>query len=461
MFDKLLIANRGEIALRVARTCERLGISTVAIHSEVDAEALHVTHCDEAICVGPAAVAQSYLNVGAIIEAAKKTGAQAVHPGYGALSESAAFATAVRDAGLVFVGASPEALTLFGDKLRTRELAEQAGVRVVPGGQETVSDVAAALQLGELLGFPLMVKAAAGGRGIGMLRVDSAPALERAVATCMGKAQDAFGDGRVFLEQFIDRPRHLEVQVVADGQGGAAALGERECSVQRRHRKLLDESPSPVLAAMAHGEERREVLCDAALRIAREAGYQGVGTAEFMMDDQGGFHFLEWSPCLQIEHGVTEVCTGVDLVEAQLRIAAGEALPPEIERSAPTGHAMEARIYAEDPARDFLPMPGKVELFHWPTVAPGALRVETGVGPGSAVPADDDPLVAKMITYARTRHHALLTLDRVLAETVIEPLKTNVDFMRQVLASEAFRAGQYDVGFVNQLLEEQQAAKAS
>lgn len=461
MFEKVLIANRGEIAVRVARTCERLGIATVAIHSEVEAEALHTTQCDEAVCVGPAPVRESYLNIDAIIEAAKKTGAQAIHPGYGLLSENPNFVRAVEAAGLVFIGPSAESMTIFGDKVRARELATQAGVRVVPGGNEAIADASAAVALGEALGFPLMVKAAAGGGGIGMLRVDAAHELERAIQTCMGRAESAFGDSRVFLEQFIDRPRHLEVQVVGDKHGEYVALGERECSIQRRHQKLLEESPSPVLAAHGHGEQRREILCDAALRIAREAEYHGVGTAEFMMDAEGGFHFLEFNARLQVEHGVTEMCTGVDLVEAQLRIAAGEEMPTEITHSAPTGHAMECRIYAEDPAKGFIPKPGKVDVFRWPTVAPGALRVEAGVAPGGEMTPHYDPLVAKIITFARTRHHALLTMDRVLAETVIEPLTTNVDFLREVLANEAFRAGQYDVGSVDQLLEEKKAAKAA
>jgi len=453
MFDKVLIANRGEVAVRIARSCERLGIATVAIHSDIEAEAAHVKLCDEAVAVGGAPVGESYLNVEAIIEAAKSTGAQAIHPGYGLLSERPDFARAVQAAELVFIGPSPEAMETFGDKVRARELAHRAGVRVLPGTASAFEDPALAGEAAQQLGFPLMVKAAGGGGGIGMQRVDDWEGLEGAATTCAERARAAFGDGRVFLERFVDRPRHLEVQVVADREGTYAALGERECSVQRRHQKLLEEAPSPMLASVGRGDLRREILCDSALRIAKEAGYEGVGTAEFLVDAEGGFHFVEFNPRLQVEHGVTEMCTGIDLVETQLRVAAGEPLSEDVTTAEPRGHAMQARIYAEDPREDFQPRPGKIETFRWPTVAPGALRVETGVAPGDAMTPHYDPLVALMISFTRARHLTLLNLDRVLAETEIAPLTTNVQFLRQVLADEAFRAGQYDVTLTQQLLD--------
>lgn len=460
MFDKVLIANRGEVAIRIARCCERLGIATVAVHSDIEAEALHVTHCDEAVNVGGAPVAESYLNVEAIIEAAKRTGAQAIHPGYGLLSERAEFARAVKAAGLTFIGPSPESMDTFGDKVQARELAHRAGVRVLPGSAQAFADPALAGEAAQALGFPLMVKAAGGGGGIGMQRVDDWEGLEKATRSCSERAEAAFGDGRVFLERYVDRPRHLEVQIVSDREGTYAALGERECSVQRRHQKMLEEAPSPMFVALGSGDLRREILCDSALRIAKEAGYVGVGTAEFLVDAEGGFHFVEFNPRLQVEHGVTEMCTGVDLVETQIRVAAGEPLSEEVTTAEPRGHAMQARIYAEDPRKGFMPKPGKIDTFRWPTVAPGALRVETGVAPGGEMTSHYDPLVALMISFTRARHLTLLNLDRVLAETEIAPLTTNVQFLREVLADEAFRAGQYDVTLTQQLLEASAAAKA-
>ncbi|MDD9932273.1 MAG: ATP-grasp domain-containing protein [Myxococcales bacterium] len=452
MFGKLLIANRGEVAVRIARTCERMGIATVAVHSEVEGEALHVQACDEAVAIGPAAVRESYLNAEAIIEAARARGAEAIHPGYGMLSENHSFARAVADAGLVFVGPPPEALERFGDKLRARQVASQAGVRAIPGTETAVDSLEQARDQAEDIGYPLLVKASAGGGGIGMQRVDDEDDLEAALERARERAESAFGDGRVYLEHCIDQPRHVEVQVLADANGECVALGERECSVQRRHQKILEESPAPALEALHNGELKRRILWDSAIRIAKEGGYVNAGTAEFLMDVRGRFYFMEFNPRLQVEHAVTELCTGLDIVELQLQIAAGEALPNEARTVAPAGHAIEARVYAEDPHKGFIPKPGKIETMRWPTVAPGALRVETGAAAGSEVTSHYDPLVAKFITYHPTRHQALLTLDRVLAETTIAPLTTNLTFLRQILADESFRAGQYDTDFTARLL---------
>ena len=455
MFEKVLIANRGAIAVRIARTCERLGIGTVAVYSEAEADSVHRQTCDESVCVGGPRVQDSYLNQAAIIEAAKQTGAQAIHPGYGLLSENPGFVRAVEAAGLTFVGPSADAIELFGDKVRAKGVARQAGVRVTPGSDEAVNDLAQAAFEAERLGYPVLVKAAGGGGGIGMQIANEPDELAKAMSVCSGRAQSAFGDDRVYIERYIDRPRHVEVQVLGDRHGGLVALGERECSVQRRHQKIIEESPSPALTFGRNAEDRRLSLFDAALRIAQEAGYYNAGTAEFIVDAEGRFYFMEWNPRLQVEHAVTEMCTGLDLVELQLRIAAGEPLPNEALRAEPRGHAIEARIYAEDPAKDFLPKPGEIKSLRWPTLAPGALRIESGITVGSQVSHYYDPMIAKVITFGATRHQAILTLDRVLAETEIEPLVTNLAFLRSVLAHEAFRAGQYDTDFVRRLIEEQ------
>ena len=455
MFEKVLIANRGAIAVRIARTCERLGIGSVAVYSEADEDSVHKQACDEAVCVGPARIQDSYLNQAAILEAAKRTGAQAIHPGYGLLSESAAFARAVEAAGISFVGPSADALELFGDKVRAKALALQAGVRVTPGSDEALADLAEAAFEAERLGYPVLVKAAAGGGGVGMQLVNGPDELAKALAACGNRARAVFGDDRVYLERYIERPRHIEVQVIGDRHGQLVALGERECSIQRRHQKIIEESPAPLFQFARNSEDRRLSLFDAALRIGQEAGYYNAGTAEFIVDCEGRAYFMEWNPRLQVEHAVTEMCTGLDLVELQLRVAAGEPLPNAALRAEPRGHAIEARICAEDAAKGFLPKPGEVKTLRWPTLAPGSLRIESAIAVGSKVTPYYDSMVAKVITFGATRHQAILTLDRVLAETEIEPLVTNCSFLRQVLAHEAFRAGQYDTDFLDRLLAEQ------
>jgi 3-methylcrotonyl-CoA carboxylase alpha subunit len=455
MFEKILIANRGAIAVRVARTCERLGITTVAVCSDIEQDALHAQTCDEVVCVGGPRVQDSYLNKAAIIEAAKQTGAQAIHPGYGLLSENPSFVREVQAAGLNFIGPSADAIELFGDKLRARQLARQAGVRVTPGSEEPVADLAAAREEADRLGYPVLVKAAAGGGGIGMQVAEDPEELAKVLDLCGNRARAAFGDDRLYLERYLDRPRHVEVQVIGDQHGQLVALGERECSIQRRHQKIIEESPAPALIFGRDAEDKRLALYDAALRIAQEAGYYNVGTAEFMLDCRGGFYFLEWNPRLQVEHALTEMCTGLDLVELQLRVASGESLPNSVLRAETRGHAIEARIYAEDPDRDFIPKPGEVKTLRWPVLAPGTLRVESAVAPGGKVTHYYDPMIAKLITFGTTRHAAILTLDRVLAESEIEPLVTNLQFLRRVLAHESFRAGHYDTDFVRRLMTDQ------
>ncbi len=460
IFDKVLVANRGEIARRVMRTCRRLGIRTVAIHSEADREAPHVTDADEAVLVGPPPAKDSYLNVDAVVDAVRRTGAQAVHPGYGFLSEKPAFARAVAAAGAVFVGPPPEVLEAFGDKMKARHVALAAGTRPVPGTDapipiDTEAGIAEARRVAEHVGYPVVVKAVGGGGGIGMQVVSDPQLLERALRSCSDRGKAAFADARVYLERYVEQPRHIEVQVFCDAQGGAYALGERECSVQRRHQKIVEETPSPAaFFAGDAGAARRQSLYDAALRVVRHAGYVGAGTCEFIADAAGDLFFLEVNARLQVEHPVTEMVTGLDLVELQLRVAAGEKLP-DLSRAARRGHAIEARVYAEDPAKGFHPRPGPIDELVWAGGAGEAqterLRIESGVRAGSKVTPYYDPMVAKVVAWGETRAGAIEELDRALAGTTIAPCTTNLVFLRRVLADDEFRAGRYDTRFAEAL----------
>jgi acetyl-CoA carboxylase biotin carboxylase subunit len=431
----VLVANRGEIARRVIRACHDEGLEAVAVHSEVDAGAPFVAEADQAVPIGPGPAPRSYLDVAALLEAARRTGADAVHPGYGFLSESARFAAAVAAAGLTWVGPPAEVIAAMGDKVAARTAMRAAGVPVVPGTDSALDpdeDIAAAAAA---VGFPLMVKARAGGGGIGMQRVDDPTALERAVATARQRAAAAFGDGGVFLERFVDRPRHVEVQVLADAHGNAVHLGERECSVQRRHQKVIEESPSCALDAGL-----RERMAEAALRAVAAIGYRNAGTVEFLVDAAGAFHFLEMNTRLQVEHPVTEMRTGVDIVRLQLRIAAGEPLGLTQDGVTFDGHAIEMRVYAEDPYR-MLPSPGTITAWREPS-GPG-IRVDSGVVEGSVVSHLYDPLLAKLIVHAPTREAALdLALDAVDGFRV-EGVRTNLALHRHVLTSAPFRAGDY------------------
>jgi acetyl/propionyl-CoA carboxylase alpha subunit len=432
---RVLVANRGEIARRVIRACHDEGLEAVAVHSEVDAGAPFVAEADQAVPIGPGPAPRSYLDVAALLEAARRTGADAVHPGYGFLSESARFAAAVAAAGLTWVGPPAEVIAAMGDKVAARTAMRAAGVPVVPGTDSALDpdeDIAAAAAA---VGFPLMVKARAGGGGIGMQRVDDPTALQRAVATARQRAAAAFGDGGVFLERFVDRPRHVEVQVLADAHGNAVHLGERECSVQRRHQKVIEESPSCALDAGL-----RERMAEAALRAVAAIGYRNAGTVEFLVDAAGAFHFLEMNTRLQVEHPVTEMRTGVDIVRLQLRIAAGEPLGLTQDGVTFDGHAIEMRVYAEDPYR-MLPSPGTITAWREPS-GPG-IRVDSGVVEGSVVSHLYDPLLAKLIVHAPTREAALdLALDAVDGFRV-EGVRTNLALHRHVLTSAPFRAGDY------------------
>ena len=465
MFRKVLVANRGEIACRVMRTCKRLGIRTVAVYSDADATAPHVGLADEAVRLGPPPVKDSYLRIDAVIEAARQTGAEAIHPGYGLLSEKSAFALAAASAGVVFIGPPPSVLDAFGDKMRARHVALSAGVSPVPGLDEPLpadgpEALAAAREAAARIGYPIVVKAVGGGGGIGMQVVESDAALERALKTCADRGKSAFDDARVYLERYVASPRHIEVQVMCDARGNAFALGERDCSVQRRHQKIVEESPSPApFFAGEEGEARRRALFEAALRVVRKVGYVGAGTCEFIADASGELFFLEVNARLQVEHPVTEMCTGLDLVELQLRVASGEALPEELGDTPRRGHAIEVRVYAEDPSKSFAPQPGKLARVVWPAEA-ADLRVETGVAEGADVTPYYDPLLAKIVAHGADRPAAIARLDAALAVTTLDlvgprgPAATNLAFLRRIVASERFAAGAYDTRWAEAFAKE-------
>ena len=460
MFEKVLVANRGEIARRVMRTCKRLGIKTVAVHSEADAEAPHVTDADEAVLVGPAAPKDSYLNIANILVAIEKTGAKAVHPGYGFLSEKSAFARAVAEAGVTFIGPPPAVLDAFGDKMKARHVALSAGTSPVPGTDEpiaidTPAGVAHAKEVAAKVGYPIVVKAVGGGGGIGMQVVADEGGMERALKSCSDRGRASFADERVYLERYVSKPRHIEVQVFCDQHGQAFALGERECSVQRRHQKIVEESPSPAAFFTGpEGEKRRQGLYDAALRVVKKVGYVGAGTCEFIADADGNLFFLEVNARLQVEHPVTEMVTGLDLVELQLRVAAGEKLP-DLSGIQKKGHAIEVRVYAEDPSKGFIPKPGPIDELVWAggrgEVQTSALRIESGVRAGNKVTPFYDPMIAKIVAWGETRDKSIAELDAALEGTTVAPCTTNLAFLRKVLASEEFRAGAYDTKFAEVL----------
>lgn len=445
MFTKVLIANRGEIAVRVARTCQRLGVATVGVYSEADAQALHPSVMTESRLIGPAPVRESYLNAEAIIETALSTGAQAIHPGYGLLSERSSFARAVIEAGLTWIGPNPEVLDKLGDKMRARHTALAAGVSPVPGAHEPVETIDVAREVIAEIGYPALVKAVGGGGGIGMQVVRDDTQLERAMKSCSDRAAAAFGDSRVYIERYVEAPRHIEVQIFGDRHGAVVALGERECSLQRRHQKIVEESPSPTFMNDS-GPAVRTALLDAAVRIGKTVGYSGAGTCEFIWDDsRREFYFLEVNCRIQVEHAVTELVTGLDLVEHQLRVASGEPLASEVKHCVSRGHAIEARLCAEDPSRGFIPKPGDVDTLTWPAL--DNVRIDPGVrAPGKVTPYYDS-MIAKVIAWADNRPEAIDRLDTALAQTTIGPVVTNQAFLRAVLRSDDFSRGQYDTTF--------------
>ncbi len=446
MFEKVLIANRGEIALRVIRACRELGVATVAVYSDADALAPHVREADEAIHIGAAPSTESYLRGERIIEAARRTGAEAIHPGYGVLSEREWFARAVRDAGLVFVGPPAEAIAAMGSKTSARQLATTAGVPIVPGTTEAVRDAAEASSIAASLGFPVLVKASAGGGGKGMRVVTREADLGAALDAARREARNAFGDDAVYIEKYIAGPRHVEIQILADEHGTVLSLGERECSIQRRHQKMIEEAPS-----VAVSPELRRSMGETAVAAARAAGYVNAGTCEFLLDREGQFYFLEMNTRLQVEHPVTELVTGIDLVQWQLRIAAGERLPFRQEEIVPDGWAIECRITSEDPANGFLPSTGRIRYLRVPG-GPG-VRWDGGIGVGSEVGLHYDPMLAKLIVWAPTRTAAIARMHRALLELTIDGVATSRDFHLRVMEDVEFRRGDIEIQWLERRLE--------
>ncbi len=446
---KVLIANRGEIACRIMRTCQRLGVATVAVYSEADAEALHVALADQAVLIGPAAARESYLDMAKILEAAKKSGADAIHPGYGFLSENEDFAAAVEKAGLIFIGPPPAAIAAMGGKSEAKALMQKAGVPLVPGYHGDDQDEKLLLKEAEKIGFPVLIKASAGGGGKGMRVVESAKDFAEALAGAKREAKASFGDDKVLIEKYLTSPRHVEIQVFADKLGNCVYLFERDCSIQRRHQKVLEEAPAPGLS-----QKTREKMGAAAVAAAKAIGYVGAGTVEFLLDADESFYFMEMNTRLQVEHPVTEMITGQDLVEWQIRVAEGARLPLLQEDLAINGHAIEVRLYAEDPANNFLPGAGQIGFLRFPMES-DCVRVDAGVreapyGDGDVISIHYDPMIAKIIAWGPDRATAIANMAQALDETLIAGPKTNLVFLRALLAQEAFRAGKLTTRFIGQ-----------
>jgi acetyl-CoA carboxylase biotin carboxylase subunit len=446
MFKKILIANRGEIAVRVLRACHEMGIAAVVVYSDVDRASLHVRKADEAYPIGAAAATESYLNIEKILDVAARSGADAIHPGYGFLSENATFAQACADAGVKFIGPTPAAMEAMGSKTRARQAMEQVGVPFVPGTSRGVDSVEHAEQAATRIGYPVMLKAAAGGGGKGMRLVHESGQLRSALEAARSEAERSFGNGEVYIEKAIVNPRHIEMQVLADEHGNTVYLGERECSLQRRHQKVLEEAPSPIV-----DPDMRRHMGEVAVRVAQAANYTNAGTVEFLVDSDKNFYFLEMNTRLQVEHPVTELITGLDLVHLQIRIAAGEKLPFQQQDVQLRGHAIECRIYAEDPDNNYFPSPGKITLLLSPS-GPG-IRRDSGMYEGWNVPIDYDPLLAKLIGYGTDRNQAIVRLTRALSEYFVGGIKTNISLFRRILRDADFRAAKLDTGFLDRMLK--------
>ena len=446
MFRKILVANRGEIAVRVIRACREMGIQTVAIYSDADRGALHVRMADEAYPIGPSPSRESYLVIEKVIDVAKRAKADALHPGYGFLAENVAFARACENAGITFIGPSPESIALMGSKVESRRAVAKYGVEMVPGTLDPIASDEEARKIASLVGYPIMLKASAGGGGKGLRSVQSEDELESALRNTRSEALSAFGDAAIYIEKFVDRPRHVEIQVMADRQGNAVYVGERECTIQRRHQKVIEECPSPIMDA-----DLRRRLGEAALKVVRAAGYYNAGTVEFLVDPNRGFYFLEMNTRLQVEHPVTEMVTGLDLVQWQIRIAAGEYLGLRQEDVVMRGAAVECRVYAEDPANNFFPSPGKIATLRTPA-GPG-IRDDGGVYQGWTVPIDYDPLISKLVAWGATRDEAIGRMKRALGEYHIEGIKTNISFFLEVLDHPDFRKGVFDTSFIDRWLQ--------
>ena len=443
---KILIANRGEIANRIIWTCKEMGIQTVAVHSEADREALHVRFADEAICIGAPPSAQSYLNIPAIISAAEITDVDAIHPGYGFLAESATFARICDDCNIKFIGPTADVIAMMGDKVEARRTMQAAGVPILPGSPDPIESAEEAISLAKEIGFPVIIKAAAGGGGRGMRIVREESELKTNLETAQSEALAAFKNGAVYIERYIERPRHIEIQVLADEHGNVIHLGERECTIQRRHQKLLEEAPSPVITP-----EQREAMGAVAVKACQEIGYSSAGTFEFLLDEDGRFYFMEMNTRIQVEHPVTEMVTLADIVRNQIRIASGEDLQYEQRDVQIVGHSIECRINAEDPVK-FTPSPGKITAFNIPG-GPG-VRVDTAVYPGYVVPPYYDSMIAKLIVHARTRDLAIARMQRALDMMVIEGIKTTIPLHKKIMADERFRAGDFSTKFMEEFVYE-------
>ena len=446
MFYKVLIANRGEIALRIIRACKELGIKTVAVYSTADAHSLHVKLADESVCIGPPPSIQSYLNINAIISAAELTDAEAIHPGYGFLSENAAFAEICENCDITFIGPTAESMRIMGDKISARQAVIKEGVPILPGTKEGVHDVTEAVKIARQIGFPVIIKATAGGGGRGMKIVHSPATLPNAFATARAEAQAGFGNSEVYIEKYCENPRHVEIQIMADKHGNVIHLGERDCSIQRRHQKIIEEAPSTVSTP-----ELRAAMGDAAVRAAKAVNYNSVGTMEFLLDKDNNFYFMEMNTRVQVEHPVTEMVTGVDIVREQIRSAAGIPLRYIQDNIKISGHAIECRINAEDPLK-FTPSPGKITSYH----TPGGLgvRVDSFVYDQYTVLPHYDSLIAKLIVHAETREDAIKRMARALDEYIIEGIKTTIPFHKRIMASKAFIEGDIDTRFIEKMVME-------
>lgn len=441
MFKKILIANRGEIALRIIRACREMDIQTVAVYSEADRDALHVRAADQAVCIGPHPTAKSYLNIPNIISAAEVTGVDAIHPGYGFLSENARFAEICESCGITFIGPSPKAIEIMGDKATARKTMIEAGVPVVPGSKEVIKDLDSAAVLAEEIGFPVMIKASAGGGGKGMRIAQNAKELTKSIQAAQTEAQAAFGNPEVYLEKYVEEPRHIEFQILADKHGNVIHLGERDCSLQRRNQKLLEEAPSSALTP-----ELRKAMGDAAIKAAQAANYSSAGTIEFLLDKHGNYFFIEMNTRIQVEHPVTELVTGIDLLKAQIRVAAGEPLGLKQEDIQIRGWAIECRINAENPDKNFMPSPGTIEFYHVPG-GPG-VRVDSAAYQGYTIPPYYDSMVGKLIVWGADREEAIQRMKRALEEFVIEGIHTTIPFQLKVLDNAFFRRGEVYTNFI-------------
>ncbi|MCM8813715.1 MAG: acetyl-CoA carboxylase biotin carboxylase subunit [Candidatus Omnitrophica bacterium] len=445
MFSKILIANRGEIALRIIRACKEMGIKTVAVYSEADAQSIHVQFADEAVCIGPAQSSGSYLNIAAIMSAAEITDVEAIHPGYGFLAENAHFAEICESCNITFIGPLPQHIRMMGDKMAAKETVEKAGIPVIPGSEGLIKDKDEALRIAKRLKYPVIVKAAGGGGGRGMRIAHNDVSLVNSMLTAQAEAEASFGNASVYIEKYLEKPRHIEIQILADTSGQVLHLGERECSIQRRHQKLIEETPSPAMNAAL-----REKIAAAAVAAARSIGYVSAGTIEFLLDASGNFYFMEMNTRIQVEHPVTEMVTGIDLIKEQIRIAAGQSLRIKQDAVAFLGAAIECRINAEDPERNFMPSPGKIETFHLP--GGRGVRIDSHAYSGYAIPPYYDSMIAKLIVHGQDREDAILIMQRALEECVIAPIKTTIPFHQRIFANPQFQRGEYSTNFVEQLM---------